>query len=61
MAGTVSHPGSIEADGETGNAASRSLLSRTGFRLEGTWVDCEIKDGAFISLDLFARLGPGPR
>lgn len=46
----------VEAFVETGNDASARLLERLGFRLEGTRVDCEIKHGAFISLQVWARL-----
>jgi [ribosomal protein S5]-alanine N-acetyltransferase len=46
-----------EAYVETGNAASGKLLERLGFRHEGTLVDCEIKHGAFISLQVWARVG----
>ena len=46
----------IEALVETGNTSSAQLLLATGFRYEGTQVDCEIKNGHFISLGIYARL-----
>lgn len=44
----------IEAIVESGNEGSKKLLDRLGFAFEGTHKDCEIKNGAFISLDYFA-------
>lgn len=55
---TVMNLHRIEAEVETGNTASRSLLLKSGFKYEGTRVDCEIKNGAFISLELFAKIKP---
>lgn len=46
----------IEAQVETGNTSSAQLLLATGFLYEGTLVDCEIKNGQFISLEMYARL-----
>ena len=46
----------IEAEVETQNLASKKVLSKMNFRHEGTKRDCEIKNGQFISLDLYSLL-----
>jgi len=46
----------IEAWVETDNENSRKVLSRLGFRHEGTLRDHEIKNGKFISVDVFASI-----
>ncbi|WP_424493005.1 GNAT family N-acetyltransferase [Salinimicrobium sp. GXAS 041] len=46
----------IEAFVETENKASAKALKKQGFRHEGTMVDSEVKNGSFISVDLFAKL-----
>ena len=46
----------IEALVETENKNSKRLLNKLNFNLEGTFVDCEIKNGNFISLDCYAKL-----
>jgi [ribosomal protein S5]-alanine N-acetyltransferase len=46
----------IEAQVETENIKSKKLLEKLDFRYEGTLRDCEIKDGKFISLDIYAKL-----
>ncbi len=46
----------IFAHVETENTASEMLLQRTGFIYEGTMQDCEIKNGAYISLKIYAIL-----
>lgn len=53
----------IEAEVETENLASGRLLLRHGFTLEGRRRECEVKDGAFVSLDSYGLLNPaaGPR
>lgn len=48
----------IEAFVESENLNSKTAMSKMGFSLEGTMVDCEIKNGRFISLDIYARLAP---
>ena len=48
----------LEAFVETGNKASCRVLEKTGFQCEGTMRDCEIKDGKFISLLVYAQLLP---
>lgn len=44
----------LEAFVEEGNEASSRLLRQCGFRYEGTMRDCEIKNGTFISLQIYA-------
>jgi [ribosomal protein S5]-alanine N-acetyltransferase len=46
----------IEAEVETLNQASKSILLKHGFKLEGTKVDCEVKNGKLISLDIFVKI-----
>ena len=46
----------IEAEVESENNASKKALEALGFRFEGTKRDCEVKNGRFISLDLFSLL-----
>lgn len=48
----------IEAEVETENTASSRLLLRHGFVHEGRRRECEVKDGAFVSLDNFGLLDP---
>lgn len=45
----------IEALVETENMASKQLLAKLNFNFEGTLVDYEIKNGAYISLDSYAK------
>jgi [ribosomal protein S5]-alanine N-acetyltransferase len=45
----------IEAFVETENAKSKRLMEKINFRHEGTMQDCEIKNGKYISLDIYAR------
>lgn len=44
----------IEGFVETENTASKRALDKLGFTHEGTMKDCEMKDGKFISLDVYA-------
>lgn len=46
----------IEALVETENESSQNALQKLGFVREGTMRDCEIKNGKFISLDIYSRL-----
>ena len=46
----------ISAEVEDDNAASRALLQKLGFKQEGTLMECEIKDGRFINLEIYALL-----
>lgn len=49
----------MEAFVETGNNSSARILSKTGFKKEGTMIDCEIKDGKYISLEIFGWVNRG--
>ena len=46
----------IEGYVESENNNSKKVLTKFGFKLEGTMKDCEIKNGKFISLDIYAKL-----
>lgn len=46
----------LEAFVEEGNDASNRVLEKAGFIYEGTMRDCEIKDGKYISLHIYALL-----
>ncbi|HYC39150.1 MAG TPA: GNAT family protein [Chitinophagaceae bacterium] len=46
----------LEAFVEAGNEASHRLLLRLGFVLEGTMRECEIRDGEFLDLGIYALL-----
>lgn len=46
----------IEGFVETANNNSKKLMKKLGFAHEGTMKDCEIKNGKFISLDIFSIL-----
>lgn len=46
----------LEAFVDKGNAASSRLLEKAGFRYEGTMHDCELKNGEYISLLIYALL-----
>lgn len=48
----------IEGFVETTNENCKKALSKLNFTHEGTMKDCEIKNGKFISLDIFALLTP---
>lgn len=45
----------IEALVENENENSKRTLRKLGFRHEGTMIDSEIKDGRYISLDIFSK------
>lgn len=49
----------IEAFVEAGNVASCRVLEKAGFQYEGKMVDCEVKDGRYISLLIYALLQGG--
>lgn len=49
----------IEAVVETGNESSKKLLNKIGFAYEGTMKECEVKNGRYISLDMYASIKPG--
>lgn len=46
----------IEGFVETGNINCKKAMSKLDFQLEGTMKDCELKNGAYISLDIYALL-----
>lgn len=46
----------LEAFVEEGNIASCKVLEKLGFAYEGTMKDCEIKDGRFIGLLIYALI-----
>lgn len=46
----------LEAFVETGNMASTKLLEKAGFAYEGTMRDCELKNGKYISLLVYALI-----
>ena len=46
----------IEAIVETENTNSKKLMERLGFDHEGTLIECELKNGKYISLDMYAKL-----
>ena len=46
----------IEGFVESKNENCKNAMKKSSFKHEGTMVDCEIKDGHFISLDIFALL-----
>lgn len=46
----------MEALVETENTNSKKILNKLNFNYEGTMVDCEIKNGNFISLEIYAKL-----
>lgn len=50
----------VAAEVEVDNHASRRLLDRLGFRLEGIRRDYERKHGSFIGLMMYARLATDP-
>lgn len=46
----------IEGLVETENSNCKSAMAKLDFSHEGTMKDCEIKNGKFISLDIYAKL-----
>ncbi|SHH47345.1 GNAT family N-acetyltransferase [Winogradskyella jejuensis] len=46
----------IEGFVETENKNCKKALAKLDFNLEGTMQDCEIKNGKFISLDIYSKL-----
>lgn len=46
----------IEGFIETDNLNCKNAMKKLDFNLEGTMKDCEIKNGKFISLDIYAKL-----
>lgn len=46
----------IAAEVEEDNTASIAVLKKLGFTYEGTMKGCEMKEGRFINLDVYARI-----
>jgi len=46
----------IEGFVESSNINCKKALKKLDFTLEGTMVDCEIKNDAFINLDIYAKI-----
>ncbi|WP_298223643.1 GNAT family N-acetyltransferase [Flavobacterium sp.] len=46
----------IEGIVETENKNCKKAMAKLGFQHEGTMKECEIKNGKFISLDIYAKL-----
>ncbi|MEQ8554949.1 MAG: GNAT family N-acetyltransferase [Cyclobacteriaceae bacterium] len=46
----------IEGIVEAENTNSKKLLEKLGFQYEGTMKECELKNGRFISLDIYAMI-----
>ncbi|WP_298311125.1 GNAT family N-acetyltransferase [uncultured Aquimarina sp.] len=46
----------IEGFVETENLNCKKALAKLQFNLEGTMQDCEIKNGAFISIDIYSKI-----
>jgi ribosomal-protein-alanine N-acetyltransferase len=46
----------IEGLVETENMNCKKVMKKLDFKHEGTMIDCEIKNGRFISLDIYAKL-----
>jgi len=51
----------IEAFIETENLNCKKVIIKLGFQHEGTMKDCEIKNGEFISLDIYAKFSVDPK
>ena len=48
----------IEGFVEHNNQNCQNALRKVNFKFEGTMRDCEVKDGKFISVDIWAALNP---
>lgn len=46
----------IEGFVESENKNCKSVMAKLDFQYEGTMKDCEIKNGKFVSLDIYAKL-----
>src|SRR5690606_23752606 len=46
----------IEGYVETENVSCKKALAKLEFKWEGTMQDCEIKNGKFISLDIYSKI-----
>ena len=47
----------IEGIVESENSACKKAVEKLGFTYEGTMKECEVKNGRFISLDIYAQFG----
>ncbi|MFT6335220.1 MAG: ribosomal-protein-alanine N-acetyltransferase [Saprospiraceae bacterium] len=45
----------IEGFVESTNENCKKAVDKVGFKYEGTMVDCEVKNGKFISVDIYAK------
>ena len=46
----------IEGIVETENENCKKAIAKLNFKYEGTMIECEIKNGKFISLDMYAKI-----
>lgn len=46
----------IEGFVDSENSSCKKAVEKLNFKLEGTMRDCEIKDGKFLSLDIYSKL-----
>ena len=46
----------IEAFVESDNTNCKNAMKKIDFRHEGTMIDCEIKNGKYISLDIYSKI-----
>lgn len=46
----------IEGFVDSDNIKCKNAMDKLGFEYEGTMKDCEIKEGRFISLDIYAKI-----
>lgn len=46
----------IEGFVDANNSNCKNALAKLNFKLEGTMIDCEIKNDKFISLDIYSKL-----
>lgn len=46
----------IEGFVESNNTNCKKAMEKLDFQYEGTMKDCEIKNGEFISLDIYAKI-----
>lgn len=51
----------IEGYVDAENKNCKNGLAKLDFNYEGTMVDCEVKNGKFLSIDIYASINPGPR
>lgn len=49
----------IEGFVDSENASCKKAVEKLNFRYEGTMRDCEVKDGKFLSVDIYSKLKSG--